>query len=181
MTLKSKYRDDIFRLRQENPDMTMTQIAELLGCSVSLVSTFLLGAPKRRHVRERERERHLANPEISKQKYKRNTLYYKIVHFSREYIKGGNGPYGAPTFTKEQLLSKNSGICYLTGRSLDLSDSSSYRLDHIIPKSKGGDNSLDNCELTCTQANTAKNDMSLDEFIKLCKDVLEHNGYTVTR
>ena len=70
--------------------------------------------------------------------------------------------------------------CYLTGREIDLKDTSSYHFDHIVPRSKGGTNDLDNLGVACGDANRAKSDMHTGEFVELCKDVLEHHGYKVT-
>ena len=38
---------------------------------------------------------------------------------------------------------------------------------------------MENCALTSKEANAAKSDLSKDEFLKLCEDVLKHNGYKV--
>ena len=65
--------------------------------------------------------------------------------------------------------------CYLTGRKIDLSNGRSYALDHIIPRSKGGDSSLNNCGITCTEANRAKFDLNLDDFVSLCQEVVDYN------
>lgn len=80
-------------------------------------------------------------------------------------------------FNEELLLEKigDNPVCYLTGRPINLEDSRSYNLDHIIPKSKGGNNSLENCQIACRDANQAKNDLTYDEFIQLCKDVLAYH------
>lgn len=66
-------------------------------------------------------------------------------------------------------------VCYLTGRKIDLEDGRSYHLDHIIPRSKGGDNSIDNCGLACKSANQAKTDLTLEEFVQLCGEVVERH------
>ena len=70
---------------------------------------------------------------------------------------------------------RNNPYCYLTGRKIDLSKSLSYHLDHIVPVSKGGDNSLENCGLSCREANQAKSDLLLDEFVKLCQEVVDRH------
>jgi 5-methylcytosine-specific restriction endonuclease McrA len=69
----------------------------------------------------------------------------------------------------------------LTGRTIDLLKPKTYQCDHILPVSKGGKSSLENMGLACKEANQAKSDMIMDDFLKLCKEVLEHNGYTVSR
>ena len=72
-----------------------------------------------------------------------------------------------------ERITKNP-TCYLTGRKIDLSKSSSYHLDHIIPTSKGGPDTPDNCGLACRDANFAKNTLSLEEFKNLCVEVVQH-------
>lgn len=71
--------------------------------------------------------------------------------------------------------------CYLTGLPIDLNQSNTYSLDHIIPSSRGGSVSLDNLGITTRQANMSKTDMTPEEYLSLCKLVLENNGYTVTK
>lgn len=71
--------------------------------------------------------------------------------------------------------------CYLTGRPIDLSKARTYHFDHIIPVSKGGDNSIENFGIATKEANQAKSDLFLEDFIKLCIDVLTHNGYKVRK
>lgn len=79
-------------------------------------------------------------------------------------------------FTVQQLLDKigPNPKCYLTGASIDLLDTSSYSLDHIIPRSKGGDNSLENCGLCLRHINTMKSDLTVEEFYDSCLKVLEY-------
>lgn len=81
-------------------------------------------------------------------------------------------------FTDEALANWEAKCAY-SGRKLNLLDSTSYSLDHIEPRSKGGTNDMENCALTSKEANMAKSDLSKDEFLKLCEDVLKHNGYKV--
>jgi hypothetical protein len=85
--------------------------------------------------------------------------------------------YKERMFNEEKLIEKigNEPKCYLTGRSISLDDSRSYHLDHIIPKSRGGDNSLENCEIACREANQAKNDMSYNDFVQLCREVVAYD------
>jgi 5-methylcytosine-specific restriction endonuclease McrA len=48
-------------------------------------------------------------------------------------------------------------------------------MDHIIPVSRGGDNSLDNCQILSKEVNQAKSNMTDEEFIEMCKRVVEFN------
>ena len=63
-------------------------------------------------------------------------------------------------------------VCYLTGKKIDVDDPRKYSLDHRVPVAHGGSNDLDNLEICSIQANKAKSDLTLDEFYKLCEDVL---------
>jgi 5-methylcytosine-specific restriction endonuclease McrA len=70
--------------------------------------------------------------------------------------------------------------CYLTGRAINLDKPTEYHLDHIVPKSKGGSGGIENLGFTTREANVAKSNLSVEEFLELCKDVLTNNGYEVT-
>ena len=86
------------------------------------------------------------------------------------------GIYNSMSFTIQEFLNKvgDNPTCALTGKPIDLMKPKSYQLDHIVPRSKGGDNSLDNCQLTLKEANQAKNDLSMDEFIALCREIVTY-------
>jgi 5-methylcytosine-specific restriction endonuclease McrA len=82
------------------------------------------------------------------------------------------------SFKVDDLLNKigDNPICYLTGRPINLLDGKSYHLDHIIPKNRGGTNTLDNCDIACKDANQAKSNLMYEEFIELCKEILDHQN-----
>lgn len=71
-------------------------------------------------------------------------------------------------------------ICYISGRKLDLDNTSSWHLDHMIPICKGGSSELDNMGICRKEANMMKGELLLNELIDLCIDVLKHNGYSVS-
>ena len=81
------------------------------------------------------------------------------------------------TFKPQDLMDKigDNPICYLSGRKIDLMDGKSYHLDHIIPKNRDGQNTLDNCNIACREANQAKGNLLYEELIVLCKEILEFN------
>lgn len=68
--------------------------------------------------------------------------------------------------------------CALTG--LDLTPENAS-LDHIIPFSQGGTNTIGNVHFVVDYVNMAKGNMSYDEFISMCKSVCDHSkGSPVT-
>lgn len=158
------------------------KIVSEIGCSKSTVSYYLgYGQKEKASLRRKSRDK---NKVIEKKIYKfcykykipklqyrkqrtiNNILLTKIRHF---------GDYNK-MFTPKQLLDKigDNPKCYLTGRPIDLSDPKSYHLDHIIPKSRGGDNTLDNCGLACNIANLSKTHMTHEEYVALCREVVNY-------
>ena len=55
-----------------------------------------------------------------------------------------------------------------------------YNLDHIIPSSRGGDNSLNNLGITHKIVNYMKGSLTPEELIKWCVKILKYNGYKIT-
>lgn len=86
-------------------------------------------------------------------------------------------------YTYKDVIDHIGGLktkCYLTGRPIDITVDD-YALDHIIPASKGGSNELDNLGITCPIVNLSKSNMTVEEYLALCKEVLEYNGYKVEK
>lgn len=81
------------------------------------------------------------------------------------------------TPTKKNVLEKFSGnpCCGLCGTTCDFKNSKSYSFDHYIPKSRGGDNSLENMQLLCMECNMMKHAMLQEEFLEKCKMIVEYN------
>ena len=84
-------------------------------------------------------------------------------------------------FTFEQFVKKlgEHPVCHITTCPINLLDIDSWVLDHIVPVSKGGDNSIDNCGLCLKDINSIKSNLTQDQFIKACKMTLEANGFKV--
>jgi CRISPR/Cas system Type II protein with McrA/HNH and RuvC-like nuclease domain len=72
-------------------------------------------------------------------------------------------------------------MCYLSGIKINLLTDTNYSLDHITAASRGGDNSLENMGILNGTVNKMKHNLTIDEFLNLCKRILEHNGYRVRK
>jgi 5-methylcytosine-specific restriction endonuclease McrA len=107
----------------------------------------------------------------------------KTEDFQRERLgKKGKGKRDL-TFRWKDVIEKFGWetTCYLTGRKINLKEPKTYQFDHIVSISKGGSNTIDNLGICCRNANQAKHDMSVEEFLNLCKEILEHNGHVVEK
>jgi CRISPR/Cas system Type II protein with McrA/HNH and RuvC-like nuclease domain len=102
---------------------------------------------------------------------RKNKLHTKMSSFKRR------SKQVDPLLTVANLKAKFGAnpVCYLTGIPIDLSNTKSYELDHIIPISRGGDSSLANCGLAASFANQSKRDMTAQEFVALCQQVADHS------
>lgn len=153
------------------------EIVAIVGCSKSTVSY---------HCGEGQKEKSL-----KRSRSNRKTEKEKIVSKIRVYTSGNLREFkrGKPTLLTNSTIVYQEAFdkivknpfCYLTGRKINFEDTKSYNLDHIIPWSKGGSNDLNNMGLTCKDANMSKTDLSVEEYLALCKEVLEHNGYKVNK
>lgn len=159
-------KEKILKLRKEGK--SYREINKILGCSKGTIAY------------------HCGKGQKEKTKIRRKTNSTSIKHKLNGkidcFLSRGLGPKGVFTYIKRTEDNKkyydkiiNNPICYLTGRKINLSESKSYQLDHIIPTCKGGDNSLENMGLTCKEANEAKSGLLKDDFIKLCKEIIKNN------
>jgi len=189
-----------------NAGKTYNQIVAILGCSKSSVCYHCDNTQKQKTQNRtklyRSQPKHdkiirIVYPKLASKIYhfqnhsfnRRKHYYFKnnIITIHRalkcKYFQFMRNNLMKPPFKQQQLLDKigPNPICYLTGLPIDLTKPSTYQFDHIIPASKNGDSSLDNLGICAKQANTAKSDMTPDEFINLCKLVLQHNGYNIKK
>lgn len=176
-------KEKILQIKEQHPDWGYKAIAKIVGCAPNTVKYYLHPTAK-----ENSRKR------VSRYR-KINPLCARITHFSeirekkKNFDKTNNGvttyrrQKRKSLFTTSELLAKlgEYPICYLTGKSIDLDNLSSYELDHIIPVSKGGDNSLENVGICIPDANVAKGNLLIQEFLELCKKILEHHNYRVEK
>lgn len=190
-------KDKIILLR--NQGKSYNEIVKILGCSKSLVKYYSGNNEKYKYLmRQRKyRKRNPLNIKLSRflepkkqyRQYNLETNSNKIIKLktntfnrrskTKKYLKGDD----VSDITVEQVQEKigSNPKCYLTGRPIDINNSRSYNFDHIIPSSKGGKNTLDNLDICIKEANHAKNNLYLEEFFKLCEDVLKNQGYTIIK
>ena len=65
-------------------------------------------------------------------------------------------------------------ICRYTGDVLDWKRPGECEIDHTQPRSKGGENTIENLQILSKAANQAKGDMTHDEFIEFIKKCYHH-------
>jgi 5-methylcytosine-specific restriction endonuclease McrA len=162
-------------LRLQN--FTYRQIAGKVGCSLGVIGSILDGTHIAYGTKEKKPPKkyvyvHNATPTVKR------IISLRLGNFRGRQKDGSTGRKNSYLSTQAVLDKIGSNpICYLSGRSLDLNDRKSFALDHIIPATKGGDNSLDNLDIVHSDVNKAKNNLLNEEFIQLCLDVVTHNGY----
>ena len=66
----------------------------------------------------------------------------------------------APKNLLGRVVRKYGRVCYLCN--ISIADT----VDHVIPKSKGGDNSINNLRPACQKCNNEKSNKSLPQFLK---------------
>lgn len=69
-------------------------------------------------------------------------------------------PYRKVNLNRENIFKRDNNTCIYCGSNKKLT------LDHIKPKSRGGDNSWKNLVTCCFECNVKKGDMDLDKFLK---------------
>ena len=69
-----------------------------------------------------------------------------------------------------ELLKRQDYRCALSGVELTPETASA---DHIVPVQRGGTHSLENIQIVDHKANVAKSTMTMEEFVALCRRVVE--------
>ena len=152
-----------------------------MNCSISVIC-YHCGKGQKEKVHSRVKTYRSRNPLIRKldtfnQLYKKKGLFNKVTHFNRTKENSDV----TVKLVLEKLCQDGQAKCYLTGEEIDISQSSTYSFDHIIPVAKGGNNQFSNLGICTQEINMAKSDKTPEEFFELCKKVLIHNGYTVNK
>lgn len=185
-------RERILELKEQG--LSYGQIQARMGCSKGTIS-YHCGAGQKGKVRERTKKRRLCplrtkmeafkyskkkelqDPFVEVFRPKNHCLRDKLIHFARIGTKANRMGYRF-MFKLKDLIKKigSDPRCYWTGRKIDLSSRRSYHLDHLVPRSRGGDNSLDNCVLACREANQGKGDGLGGEYVQTSCEVAVHRG-----
>lgn len=182
--MKSKYKDDILRLRAEGK--TYREIGKTIGASNATIAYHCAEGQKEKHDNRKRKYRNSRHPyeiKLETFSYKKINLNYKIeakssietILYNKVYKFQKNDNGEKMTFTFEDVLAKfgDNPKCYLTGDYIDIYDTKSYQFDHIVPASKGGKNTLDNLGICTREANMSKSNHTLEEFYTLCEKILK--------
>lgn len=170
-------KEEILKLRLEG--LSYRQIVKKLGCSLSTVSYHCGEGQKEKTIKRlrKYRDNNTLSNKIST--YRCKTRDFKNSKTLRKLGKISKDS----KFNAEDVIDKFgiNPVCYLSGRKINLHDTKSFHFDHIKPISKGGLSTLDNLGITTREANLAKSDLHLSDLLKLCEDILIHNGYKVSK
>lgn len=177
-----------------NQHKTYNEIKSILGCSKGTICYYIGNNQKTKNLQRQQKNRLKQHPFIKKiESFSSSIITTKKRHIHQTkkliqlkietFSRTGDMMYNKPTFTVDDVLNKlgETPKCYLTGQDIDISQPRTYQFDHIIPRSRGGTNNLDNLAICTSRANQSKTDMTPDEFFNLCKTVLIYQGYLVSK
>lgn len=74
----------------------------------------------------------------------------------------------------KSLYDRQSGMCPYTGRKLILGDN--CEIDHVVPRSGGGLNALDNLAWVYAPVNRMKHKLTKEAFVSLVHEIHKHTG-----
>lgn len=166
--------NQILILRKEGK--SYNEIKKIIGCTKSLVCYYCGEDQKNKNTLRRKKNNKKLFTKISHRvdtfrgRTSRNDL-----SFNKKYI----GRDSQSNDFVNKII--NNPICYLTGKQINLEETKSYCLDHIVPYSISQNNSIENMGICTVEVNKAKSDLTIKELLNLCKNILEYNGYEVNK
>lgn len=168
---------------------TYNKIIKELNCSKSTISYYLgdnqKEKTKKRSIKNKSKPEFVLQKKLYAFRY-RDNLGKRVLSKVRDFQRR----QGSKLFTKQEInfsfenfLLKigDNPKCYLSGEPINLYETKTYCIDHITPSTKGGENTLENAGLISSTLNKMKSDISVDELLEKCIQVLEYNGYVVTK
>ena len=190
--------DRILKLKEEG--FNQSQIAKKLKCSPSTVCWHL--NPEKQLKKSQERKKKIAPHMVkwqrnisrfstakTKNKQKREIKDLTFSEASAKF-RGRLKDYAkkhksdtertkmvniAKVVEKYNITEENTKIiCRYTGDVLDWKKPEECQIDHEHPRSKGGENTIENLQILSKLANQAKGDMTHDEFIDFIKKCYQH-------
>lgn len=189
--------EKILELREQG--LTYNQIKDKLNCSKSTISYYCSegGAERaKKKVKEYKEEnsywrliKKLDNFKRDRYKYRKQINQIMCKDWKKKMstacsrFRLRNKNIETMEYTYKDAINHLGGEvtkCYLTGRAIDITKDD-FNLDHIIPASRGGSCELTNMGITIPEVNSMKSNLLVEELLDLCKEVLEYNGYSVTK
>ena len=166
-------------LELKSQGLTQAEISRKLDCSSGTVN-YWCNPKENKRAKERVKKRREENPLMGRLEKKIDGFIERRTIDKNDSKKRTKSHRGWTATDALNHLGGQHTKCYLTGRILNL-EIDEYELDHIIPYSKSGDYSLNNMGITIPSANRSKYDLTLNEYLDLCKEVLENFGYIIIK
>lgn len=95
--------------------------------------------------------------------YNKNINFPAILKLKKQIKRS----YKPLSFSRKELIKRDNNLCQFCSKKIYGSE---ITVDHIVPKSKGGETSFLNCVIACLPCNSKKANLSLDESgLKLIK------------
>jgi len=173
-------KDKIIELKQQG--LSFGEISRQLGCAKSTVSYHLTDEKEKSKGRKKKM---LDNNFVQKRLYELSNR--QLQHATRDFQRRDKGTMmdkpKAYSFKYQDVIDKfgKNTICYLSGTPIDLIEGKNYNFDHIVPASRGGENTLENLGIVYKDFNKMKGSLTIDELIENCKKILTHHGYTIKK
>lgn len=191
MKQPSKYKDKILELRAKG--LSYRQIQKELGCNPSSISYHCGIGQKEKsaaRVKKSHKKCHPFRDKLTRFNLTQNILerkQSKLCNLDEIYLNKvrltNNRSKNMDKITLEEVKNKfgENPKCYLTGDEINILNPSSYHFDHIIPRAKGGKNTIDNLGISTKEANMTKSDSTLEELFVICSKILTNHGYKVEK
>jgi 5-methylcytosine-specific restriction endonuclease McrA len=178
-------KEKILKLRKDGK--TYNEIKEILGCSKGTISYYCGENQKiKSNKRLKKRRKNTIINKLERFKYRKPKRY---VQESLRFFQKRDNNFDNKinknlnfTFKLEDVLEKfgENTFCYLSGEKINLYENN-YNFDHVIPISRGGDNSFENLGVTHEIVNSMKSSLTPEELIEWCIKILKFNGYNIEK